>query len=117
MEVEFPEFYGQTPLCGYVNNGSIPSFAFVYNGSLADRYHVISYLLIDGKFVPYSKSLNMSSNNCNLLQGSSYNYIELHPGDIVYKPELQVYFPILSFAIILVITLAIYHIFIKRLLP
>lgn len=41
----------------------------------------------------------------------------LSDGDLVYKPELKVYFPVISFCIICFILLLIYRIFLKRLLP
>lgn len=41
----------------------------------------------------------------------------LSTGDLVFRPEVRVYFPILSFVIICTILLFIYHIMIKRLLP
>lgn len=52
---------------------------------------------------------------------SSYTYDYsgtcLHTGDLVYRPELKVYFPILSFLLVFGITIFIYHLIIKRLLP
>lgn len=52
---------------------------------------------------------------------STYNYDYtgtcLSTGDLVYRPEVQVYFPLISFVIVLIILGIIYHIIIKRLLP
>lgn len=41
----------------------------------------------------------------------------LSTGDLVYKPELQVYYPLASFSIICFLLIMIYRIFIKRLTP
>lgn len=67
------------------------------------------YVIYDGKALLQSSTYNQ--------YGYSYTGTCLTTGDLVYKPEVQVYFPILSFIIICSILLFIYNLFIKRLLP
>lgn len=49
--------------------------------------------------------------------GYNYSGTCLTTGDLVYKPEVQVYYPLASFGVILTLLLLIYHIIIKRLMP
>lgn len=48
--------------------------------------------------------------------GYTYSGDCLNDGDLVYRPELQVYFPFLAFIVCSLIGLLCYNIFIKRLL-
>lgn len=68
-----------------------------------------TYIIFDG--VAHLQSTNTQVN--------AYNYTGtcLSTGDLVYRPEVRVYFPILAFASICFITILIYKIFIKRLMP
>lgn len=57
-------------------------------------------------------------------QSSVYNQYGYSPsgtclvtGDLVYRPELQVYFPFLQFVFITFILVLLYKIIIKRLMP
>lgn len=57
-------------------------------------------------------------------QSSSYNQYGytytgdcLTTGDLVYKPEMEVFFPVLQFCLICFILILVYRIFLKRLLP
>lgn len=49
--------------------------------------------------------------------GYTYSGDCLSTGDLQYKPEVSVYFPVIAFLICCSILLLIYNIFIKRLLP
>lgn len=49
--------------------------------------------------------------------GYSYTGDCLSTGDLIYRPELKVYFPVLSFCLVCFILLVIYRVFLKRLLP
>lgn len=98
MNVELP-----TTGCNIINNAT--SF---YNYSPDSRTRE-TYVIYDGKAFLQSSVTN----------NYAYNYTGtcLTTGDLVYKPELTVYFPVISFCICCAIILFIYHIFIKRLLP
>lgn len=49
--------------------------------------------------------------------GYDYTGTCLNTGDLVYKPEIRVYFPVISFCLVCFALLLIYNIFIKRLMP
>lgn len=49
--------------------------------------------------------------------GYDYSGTCLVTGDLVFRPEVRVYFPILAFGIVVLLTFVVYHIIIKRLLP
>lgn len=49
--------------------------------------------------------------------GYSYTGTCLNTGDLVYKPELQIYFPILGALIFIYILFVVYRVIFKRLLP
>lgn len=49
--------------------------------------------------------------------GYTYSGTCLHTGDLVYHPELQVQFPIYSLFIVVLLTVLVYRVMIKRLLP
>lgn len=86
----------------------IQSSTTFYNYSSDSRTRE-TYVIYDG--VAHRQSSNTSS--------YPYTYTGdcLHTGDLVYKPELEIYFPILSFCLCCVIGLLVYNIFLKRLLP
>lgn len=86
----------------------IASSTSFYNYS-ADNRTRATYVIYDGKALLQSSTTNQ--------YGYSYSGDCLVTGDLKYKPELEVYFPVISFCIILVLILLIYKIFIKRLLP
>lgn len=67
------------------------------------------YYIYDGKAFLESSSYSQ--------YGYTYSGDCLSDGSLVYKPEVQVYFPILSFCLICFILIMIYRIFLKRLLP
>lgn len=79
-----------------------------YNYS-SDRYTRNRYYIYDG----------VARLESSVTSSYRYDYTGtcLHTGDLVYKPELKVYFPILSFICCCFILLLIYRIFIKRLMP
>ncbi len=49
--------------------------------------------------------------------GYTYSGDCLSDGSLVYRPELQVYFPILQFILICSVLLLVYRVIIKRLMP
>lgn len=89
--------------CNIINSST--SF---YNYSTDSRTRDY-YVIYDG--VAHLQSSSYSQ------YGYSYSGTCLETGDLVYKPEVQVYFPILSFILCCSILLFIYHVIIKRLLP
>ena len=98
MNVELP-----TTGCNIINSST--SF---YNYSSDSRTRDY-YVIYDGKAFLQNSSYSQ--------YGYTYSGTCLETGDLVYKPEVQVYFPILSFMLVCSILLFIYHVFIKRLLP
>lgn len=89
--------------CNIINSSTT-----FYNYSTDGRTRE-TYVIYDGKAI--LQSTNTSQ------YGYTYSGDCLSTGDLVYKPELDVYFPVISFCIVCFITLMIYRIFIKRLLP
>lgn len=98
MNVELP-----STGCNIINSSTT-----FYNYSSDGRTRS-SYVIYDGK--AFLQSTNTSQ--------YAYNYTGhcLVTGDLVYKPEIEVYFPIISFCLVCFALLLIYNIFIKRLLP
>lgn len=98
MNVDIPD-YG----CNIISSSTT-----FYNYSNNNRTRE-TYVIYDG--VAHLQNTQTNQN--------AYNYTGtcLSDGDLVYKPELDVYFPILSFCLVCFIIILIYHIFIKRLLP
>lgn len=93
MEVEIPSggcftASGSTTFYHYLNNQRI------------------TYYLYDGKLIRGS-----SSSYTNLPTG----YHCLSAGDLVYKPEIQVYFPVISFVMIAFAGILLYNIVVKKL--
>lgn len=89
--------------CNIINSST--SF---YNYS-ADARTRESYVIYDGSALLQSSSYNQ--------YGYTYTGTCLHTGDLVYKPELKVYFPLASFCVVCFLLIMIYRIFLKRLLP
>lgn len=89
--------------CNIINSST--SF---YNYS-TDGHTRETYVIYDGKAILQSSNTSQ--------YGYTYTGTCLSTGDLVYKPELDVYFPILAFILCCSILLFIYHVFIKRLLP
>ena len=81
MDVELP-----TTGCNIINSST--SF---YNYS-SDAKTRENYVIYEGKAILQSTTYNQ--------YGYSYSGTCLHTGDLIYKPELQVYFPLLSFTLI-----------------
>lgn len=98
MDVQLPESG-----CNIIQNSTT-----FYNYSSDSRTRQ-TYVIYDG--VAYLQSTSTSS------YPYSYTGTCVHTGDMVYHPELEVYFPVLSFCFCCVIGLLIYQIFLKRLLP
>lgn len=72
-----------------------------YVGSIRTRYY-----LYDGKFV------RGSSNNHSTLPSDSYC---IQSGDLVYKPELEIYFKFISFSLVIFAMLIVWNLIIKNL--
>lgn len=98
MDVALP-----TTGCNILNNSTT-----FYNYSNNNRTRT-TYVIYDGEAHVTAVS--------NSTTGYNYTGDCLVTGDLVYKPELQVYFPALAFCSICFILIMIYRIFIKRLLP
>lgn len=98
MDVELP-----TTGCNVINSAT--SF---YNYSPDSRTRN-NYYIYEGR--AYLQSSTYSQ------YGYTYSGDCLVTGDLKFKPELDVYFPILSFLLVCSILLFIYHVLIKRLLP
>lgn len=98
MEVQLP-----STGCNIINNAT--SF---YNYSQDGRTRDV-YYIYEG--VPYLQSSSYNQ------YGYTYSGTCLQTGDLIYKPELQVYYPALSILLFLVILSVIYHLIIKRLMP
>lgn len=83
---------------------------FIASGSTTFYHYLnnqrITYYLYDGKLIRGSQS-----SYTNLPTG----YHCLQSGDVVYKPELSVYFPFLAFCLISFAGLLIFNLIIKRL--
>lgn len=79
-----------------------------YNYS-SDRRTRQTYYIYEG--VPHLQSSTYNQ------YGYDYSGTCLNTGDLVFRPEVQVYFPALAFIFVLILSLVIYHIIIKRLLP
>lgn len=86
----------------------IASSTSFYNYSPDNRTRE-TYIIYDGKALLQSTSTSQ--------YGYTYTGDCLTTGDLRYKPELQVYFPLASFCVICFLLIMIYRIFIKRLLP
>lgn len=88
-------------------NVLISSTSF-YNYS-ADSKTREQYYIYDGSAHKQSSSYNQ--------YGYTYTGDCLSTGDLVYKPELQVYFPVINFCFFCFVLLVLYRVIIKRLLP
>lgn len=98
MDVELP-----TTGCNILINSS--SF---YNYSQDSRTRN-QYYIYDGVAHLQSSTTNQ--------YGYTYTGDCLSTGDLVYKPELKVWYPLSAFCVICFLLLMIYRIFLKRLLP
>lgn len=98
MNVELP-----TTGCNVINSST--SF---YNYSPDSRTRD-NYVIYEGKAYLQSSSYSQ--------YGYTYTGDCLVTGDLKFKPDVEVYFPILSFMLVCSILLFIYHVLIKRLLP
>ena len=98
MEIELPSqgcniFYG-TYIDNYSNNG----------------YTRTRYYLNEGKLVKN----NTSQSNYNSIPTGATCIVT---GDLIYKPELEVYVPFLAMTLFVFVLILVYKIIIKRLLP
>lgn len=98
MEIELPTtgcsiFYGS-----YIDH-------YTSNGYTRTRYYIN-----EGKLV---KNNTSSSNYNSIPSGATC----LQQGDLVYRPELEVYIPFLASSLFIFALILVYKIFIKRLLP
>lgn len=89
----------------------IPSDGCFTANSSTTFYHYlnnqrITYYLYDGKFIRGSSSTYNSLPN---------GYHCLSTGDVVYKPEIDVYFPFMAFTLIAFTGILLYNILIKKL--
>lgn len=98
MDVDMP-----TTGCNIINSATT-----FYNYS-ADGRTRQQYVIFDGQAILQSTSTSQ--------YGYTYTGDCLDTGDIVYRPEIKVYFPIISFLMCLLILSIIYRVIIKRLLP
>lgn len=89
--------------CNIINSAT--SF---YNYSPDSRTRE-TYFIYEGKALLQSTTTNQ--------YGYTYTGDCLNTGDLIYKPEISVYFPVIAFLICCSILLFIYNVFIKRLLP
>lgn len=97
MDVELPENG-----CNIINSNS--NF---YNYSQDGRTRT-EYVIYDGKAILRSTQTNQ--------YGYTYSGYCASTGDLVYKPELKVYLPLISFLLICIAWLIIYFCVFKRLL-
>lgn len=97
MNVELP-----STGCNIINNATT-----FYNYSTDNKTRE-TYIIYDGKALLQSSTYNQ--------YGYTYSGDCLDTGDLVYKPELRVYFPITAFIIIMIITLIIYKVILERFL-
>lgn len=98
MEVELP-----SSGCNILNNATT-FYNYNTNNTIRD-----TYVIYEGKAFKTSSTSNQ--------YGYNYTGDCLSTGSLIYKPELQVYFPLLSIFSFLFILFLIYNIIIKRLLP
>lgn len=97
MNVELP-----TTGCNIINSAT--SF---YNYSTDGKTRE-SYVIYEGKALLQNSTYNQ--------YGYTYTGTCLHTGDLVFKPEFRVIFPVLSFIITFAITYVIIHIILGRFL-
>lgn len=94
----------------------LPSGCNIYYGTYVDNYTNngrtrVRYYINEGKLVPSSGSTSQYD------QRPSNDYHCLTTGELVYKPEVQIYFPFLAGSLLVFVLILVYKIFIKRLLP
>lgn len=98
MNVELP-----STGCNIINS-STTFYNYSTDGRTRDYY-----VIYEGKAFRQASTYNQ--------YGYTYTGTCLTTGDLIYKPELEVYFPLASFCVICFILLVIYNIIIKRLMP
>ena len=98
MDVQLPDTG-----CNIINSAT--SF---YNYS-PDSKTRDSYIIYEGEAIKQSSTYNQ--------YGYTYSGDCLSTGDLRYKPELDIYLPLASFALISFAGILIYNIIIKRLMP
>lgn len=81
MDVELPKTG-----CNIINSST--SF---YNYSSDSRTRE-NYIIYEGKAILQSSTYNQ--------YGYSYSGTCLHTGDLIYKPEIKIYFPFISFILV-----------------
>lgn len=86
--------------CLYLNSST--TFTHYLNGTAT------SYVIMNDKAIK-TRTSSYST------MPTGYQCVEAQ--SLTYKPELEVYFPIISFCIILLLTSLIYKMIIKRLMP
>lgn len=102
MEVGFPGGY----TCYTVQGEN----HFYFWKRLSSSWQYQRYYFIEGKF--YKTGMSASSSSLDPAQfGGCMN------DPIYYKPELRVYFPLLSFALCVFVFITIYKLIFKRLMP
>lgn len=97
MEVELPNegcniITGNSSFYNYYNNNRNRDTYYIYEGVA-------------------HKSATATS-----VQGYTYTGDCISTGDLVFKPELRVYYPIFAFIVIMIITLIIYKVVLERFL-
>lgn len=119
MKVEFPSEPNYPPLRCFVPNATNQFIGvFQVSGSDYGSYFYANYFLVDGKFYRSGRVNYVSQSDSQQVPYCSSNFVQLYPDNpVVYKPELEVYFPVIAFCIICFLTYFIYNIIIKRLLP
>lgn len=98
MNVELPDTG-----CNIINSSS--SF-YNYSSDARTRDY---YVIYEGKAIKQSSTYNQ--------YGYTYSGDCLVTGDLRYKPELDIYFPLASFALIAFAGILLYNLIIKRLMP
>lgn len=98
MEVELP-----STGCNIITS-STSFYNYSTDGRTRDTYYI------------YEGVAHLQSSTYNQY-GYTYTGTCLQTGDLVYKPELLVYYPVMSLFIFLLILSIIYNVIIKRLLP
>lgn len=98
MNVELP-----STGCNIINSSTT-----FYNYSPDSRTRE-SYIIYDGVAKLQSSSYSQ--------YGYTYSGTCLHTGDLVYRPEIRIYFPFIAFILVSFALILIYKIIFKRLMP
>lgn len=97
MEIDLP-----TSGCNIINSATT-----FYNYSTDSKTRK-TYIIFDGQPVLQSENYNQ--------YGYSYTGTCLHTGDLLYKPELEIYFQFISAITILISIVLLYNVIFKRFL-